>query len=103
LNHRDFGKGFVHVYGEESDTLYYEELDTITDFLDYLTAVESLLLKGGAKRIELQGGPEDLLALYLLNNRSFPQKFNVLQVGDDLWDGFEKRPDVKWPKATRQD
>jgi hypothetical protein len=96
IESRDFGKGFVHVYDEESVYLVLRELDTITDFVDYLTAVESLLLRGDAKRIELQGGHEDLLALYLLNNRSFPQKFNALIVGNDLWNGFEKRPEVMW-------
>ncbi len=95
IESRDFGKGFVHVYEEESMYLLLRELDTITDFADYLTAVESLLLKGDEKTIVLQGGHEDLLALYLFNNRSFPEEFNALLVGDDLWDGFEDRPEVK--------
>ena len=95
IESRDFGKGFVHVYEEESIYLLLRELDTITDFVGYLTAVESLLLKGDAKSIVLQGGHEDLLALYLLNDHAFPQNFNALIVGDDLWDGFEERPEVK--------
>jgi len=95
IESRDFGKGFVHVYEEESITLLLQELNTVTDFVDYLMAVESLLLKGDAKSIVLQGGHEDLLALYLLKGRAFPPNFNALVVGDDLWDGFEERPEVK--------
>src|SRR5260370_4270724 len=36
----DFGKGFVHVFDEESLFTLLRELDTVTDFVDYLDAVE---------------------------------------------------------------
>jgi hypothetical protein len=61
--------------------------------VDYLNAVESFLLRSSGG-IMLQGGDEDLLGLYLLNNRTFP-KADVLLVGDDIWRGFEERDEVK--------
>lgn len=91
----NFGKGFVHVYDEESTYRLLRELDTITDFVDYLNAVESFLSREGPNEILLTGGHRDLLALYLFNSRSFPQSANLLIVGDDVWDGFEARPEVK--------
>ncbi len=94
IESRDFGRGFVHVYDEASLYLVLRELDTITDFVDYLRAVESLLSRDN-RHIVLQGGHKDLMAMYLVNNRSFTEEFNLLIVGDDLWEGFEDRPEVK--------
>jgi hypothetical protein len=39
----DFGKGFVHVMNEEGFSVILNELDTITDFVDYLSAKEDLV------------------------------------------------------------
>ena len=89
----DFGKGYVHVHDEISFHLMLQELDTITDFVDYLTSVESLL--SGGVRIILNGGQEDLLALYLENNRSLPGKANVLVIDERVWKDFDRRPEVK--------
>jgi hypothetical protein len=94
IESRDFGKGFVHVYDEQSTYLLLRELNTVTDFLGYLNAVESFL-STVSKGIIIHGGDEDLLAFYLLNNRSFPKKVNALIIGNDIWDGFNKRPEVK--------
>ena len=89
----DFGKGYVHVHDEVSIHRTLRELDTITDFVDYLTAVESL-----SKRITraiLDRGQEDLLVLYLENNRSFPDKVDILVIQGDMWKEFQNRPEVK--------
>jgi hypothetical protein len=34
----DFGKGFVHVFDERSLDIVLSELDTVTDFVQYLLA-----------------------------------------------------------------
>lgn len=36
LPHGNFGKGFVHVFDEKSTFILLNELDTVTDFTDYL-------------------------------------------------------------------
>ncbi len=89
----DFGKGFVHVHDETSFHLVLQELDTITDFVDYLSSVESFLFRGAD--VTVAGGEEDLLALYLQNNRSFPGKFDHMVVVGGMWKEFERRPEVK--------
>ncbi|HKM49851.1 MAG TPA: hypothetical protein VJZ75_01585 [Candidatus Bathyarchaeia archaeon] len=88
ISPRDFGKGFVHVYDEISAKLLIRELDTITDFVEYLAAVETLLTQN--KKIVVTGGAgeEDLLAFYLQNNRSFPSNFGILVMDGTFWKGF---------------
>ena len=89
----DFGRGYVHVHDEVSIHRTLRELDTITDFVEYLTAVESL-----SKRVTstiLGRGQEDLLVLYLGNNRSFPDKVDIVVTRRDIWKEFENRPEVK--------
>src|SRR5437763_1388312 len=65
----DFGKGFVHVFDERSFRIVLSELDTITDFVEYLTKKEDLF---APKRDVLVGLEEDVLAIYVHDNRSFP-------------------------------
>lgn len=89
----DFDRGYVHVHDEVSIHRTLRELDTITDFVEYLIAVESL-----SKRVTgtiLGRGQEDLLVLYLENNRSFPDKVDIVVTQGDLWKEFENRTEVK--------
>ncbi len=97
----DFGKGFVHTFDEISLDIVMNELDTITDFVKYLSDVEAFLTKG--VKITLNGGEEDLLALYLTNGRVFPDKFNALYLDDNLWKGFIKRPEYRAKKEADKD
>ncbi len=66
----DFGNGFVHVLDEYSLTEAFRELDTITDFVTYLSAAESLFDRG-VRPVFSGSGAEDLLALYVLNGPTF--------------------------------
>jgi hypothetical protein len=86
------GKGYVHVYDEVSMHRTMQELDTITDFVAYLAAVETLVTCG---KVVLNGGQDDLLASYLQNNRTFPQNFDTLIVERGIWDEFDRRPELK--------
>jgi len=87
----DLGKGFVHVFDEASLEIVFRELDTISDFVDYLSAKETFSRSG--RKVLFQGSEEDLLALYLHQGRKFPEQFDVIVIDDTLWRGFEKRPD----------
>ena len=57
------GKPFVHILDEVSVELLFSELDTATDFLDYLKDRETLL--GDEKKVVCASGEEDLLGAYL--------------------------------------
>ena len=90
INFGDFGKGFVHVFDEISFNIILGTLDTIEDFISYLTAKEVLCNSG--TRIVFEGGEENLLAIYLHNGRQFP-KADLLVVGEDLWNSFREKPE----------
>jgi hypothetical protein len=66
----DLGNGFVHVLDEYSLTEAFRELDTITDFVTYLAASESLF-ETGVRPVFPGAGAEDLLALYVRNGPTF--------------------------------
>lgn len=93
----DFGKGFVHVLDEKSLDVLVRELDTISDFVQYLLDKESFY-REGKLTIFGDGGEEDLLALYLANNREFPEEPTVIVLDDDVWEGFKNAPQVKAKK-----
>lgn len=70
LHWGDLGHGFVHVFDESSLVEAFRELDTISDFVNYLSAVESLVAHG-VRPVFMGGGAEDLLALYVRHGSSF--------------------------------
>jgi len=87
LTSGDFGKGFVHVLDERSFAVILAELDTVTDFVEYLRAKESFLQ--GKTHVYLEGGgEEDLLAFYLSKGRCFPTETDMLWLGPELWTTF---------------
>lgn len=83
----DLGHGIVHVCDEFSLGAIFGLLDTVTDFVSFLSEVESLISR--AKVMFSGGGLEDLLAVYLQNNYSFPfGKADLLIVDDTVFKGF---------------
>jgi hypothetical protein len=92
----DIGKGFVHVFDEESLNILMGELDTISDFVKYLVDKETFYRQG--KQTAFSGGEEDLLAFYLRNDREFPEGPTFIVLNDDLWRGFKNNPQVKAKK-----
>lgn len=94
----DFGKGFVHVFDKISLNTIMSELDTIEDFVEYLSVKERLYLSG--KKTLFHSGEEDLLALYLHKGRQFPDEFDMLVIDDNLWEGFKESEDYKAKKEA---
>ena len=88
----DDGRGFVHVFDEVSLPLVLGELDTITDFVEYLRAKESLL---STNQIVMVPGEEHLLAVYLSNARLFPATDALILGVEETWDEFNERPEVR--------
>lgn len=83
-------EGIFHVLDEGSFYLLLRHLDTISDFILYLSDKEQLLSRTG---VIINGGEENLLAIYLHNGRSFPGTPDLLLIEDDLWDGVASKPE----------
>jgi hypothetical protein len=103
----DFGKGFVHVFDERSLEVVMSELDTITDFIKYLSDKEALY-RSGTQTIFNGGGEEDLLAVYLDNNRQFPSdpelgSPDTIILDDDLWETFRQKPEYLRKKQADEE
>lgn len=79
----DFGKGFIHVWDEEFFSIVLMELDTITDFVEYLEHKEKMatLYPG----LIIEGGERNLLAIYIFNGRRFPQEPPPKYLKGDYW------------------
>jgi hypothetical protein len=89
----DFGKGFVHVFDERSTGILFGELNTITDFVNYLRDKERFFLS--ATNTQFEGAEEDLLALYLHGGREFPAGYDALLIGGNLWKEVQAKPEYK--------
>ena len=96
VSFQDFGKGLVHVFDEISLLSIMKELDTVADFVGYLSDKETLYRSG--IRIELNGGEEDLLAAYLHNGRKFAQGHNPFVLDEGLWSAFVSKPEYRAKK-----
>lgn len=90
----DLGNGIVHVCDEFSLGAIFGLLDTITDFVNFLTEVEALTNR--ANIVFNGGGIEDLLAIYLLNNHSFPyEEADLLIIDNTVFRGLIDSDDYK--------
>ena len=93
----DFGKGFVHVFDELSFSLILAELDTISDYVEYLSAKENLYSSG--TRMFHASGEEDLLAVFLSNDNTIPFECDSLIVDHSQWKNFTDEP---WYQAKKR-
>jgi hypothetical protein len=78
----NFGKGFIHVMNEEGFSDILNELDTITDFVDYLAAKEELVAHSA---VLVEGHESNLLGWYLCHGRKFLQKPDTLVIDHNIW------------------
>jgi hypothetical protein len=81
-------EAFVHLFDERAFFLLLRYLDTISDFVQYLADKEEFFNRAA---IIMEGGEEDLLALYMHSGRQFPQGLDMVILKDDLWQGFNAR------------
>ena len=79
----DPDKGYVHVFDDENLDILLSELDTIADFVTYLTRKEAFLC---SETVVLAPGEEDLLAHYLTHTNAdgehdfvFPPDLHVIE------------------------
>jgi hypothetical protein len=97
----DFDKGFIHVMDELSFSTLVKELDTITDFVAYLEAKEAFCQ--AHVDVQFQGPEENLLAVYLHGGRRFPDNYDVIVVGDGLWEQFTANEGYKRKQTADED
>ncbi|MEQ8762886.1 MAG: hypothetical protein RL885_03095 [Planctomycetota bacterium] len=91
LSARDDGKGVVHVLDDRSAEILLEELDAISDFVDYLAAREEFVRSGQAPADEQR--EEDVLAAYLIGRRSFsPESGESIEPPSGLWSRLSRDP-----------
>lgn len=83
---------FFHVLDEQSVFLLLRHLDTISDFVNYLIDKQTFLSNTS---IIINGGEENLLAIYLHNGRQFPLEADMMILEDDLWEGISNKPEFK--------
>jgi len=94
----DFGQGFVHVFDEESTSTVFDELDTITDFVNYLNAKERFL---GDKRIMVPS-EVDFLALYIDTSLEFDFNPDTVVLDKGLWTDYQKSSAYRqWRKEIK--
>jgi hypothetical protein len=96
----DFGKGFIHVMNEVSFSVLLAELDTISDFVEYLRAKEDWCQS--KVRVKLDGPEENLLAAYLHAGRRFPDNYDMVVVGDGLWQEFIAKPEYRLKQTANE-
>jgi hypothetical protein len=101
IKYGDLGKGFVHVFDESSFYAVLGELDTISDFVEYLAAKERHSASG--KKIVFEGTEEDLLAMYLHAGRKFPREYDLTVVGENLWRALREKPEYQAKNAANRD
>lgn len=87
---KDFGKGFVHVMDEESVKIVFNELNTVTDFVQYLSDKEILL----SNKWLVYNSEADLLAYYFTDGFDGPMKdANYVYIDEGLWEKYSNSAD----------
>jgi hypothetical protein len=89
----DPARGYVHVFDDTSLDVVMRTLDTITDFVNYLSKKEQLIESG---RLMWAAGEDDLLGYYLLkvNDQGehdiiIPEGGDAIVIPEGLWAEFE--------------
>lgn len=85
----------VHVFTRDFTQIVLNELNTISDFTNYLRRKEALIRQD--KRFIILGGEEELLAVYLGHNRSFKKldEANLITIGQGCWENFQNSQEYK--------
>ncbi len=98
LKFGDLGKGYVHVFDQDSFDKALIELDTILDFVKYLQQKEKLIKNN---TIILSAAEEDFLAYYLDGEGQFPEN-GLVVLDQGLWSSFEKSEKQKrWQEEIK--
>jgi len=96
---------FVHAFDELSIIPIFTFLDTITDFINFLSQSENIYKREDINIYFAGSGVEDLLALYISNNYSFDPIFKYdgsvsLMLDGNIWNSFSKSDEYLELKKT---
>ncbi len=96
----DFKNLTIHVFDAEFTRLVLKELDTVSDFVEYLRAKERLLDKN--KSLIVVGGEQELLAFYLMNDKSFTRldEADHVVIEKGSWAHLQGKPAYKAKKKA---
>lgn len=96
----EIGPHPCHVLTKDSVEILLNELDTVSDFCAYLREKERALKS--IRSILLVGGEKELLAHYLLNDRSFAslEKYDGVYLEEGIWENLQERPEYKAKKEA---
>jgi hypothetical protein len=104
-------KGYVHVLDDLTLDIVMRELDTITDFVSYLTSKEQFFRGHGHLTC---AGEEDFLGFYLANldesgtfrshiiEEAARNGVGTIHIGEGIWDDFLHKPEVQRWHQIRQ-
>ncbi len=81
----NFEGGFIHFFDQFSFPVLFQELDTITDFVNYIEAKERYFKSGRNIKFSTEC---DILAIYLHGGRVFPDGFDIAVVEPNVWNQF---------------
>jgi len=97
-------KGFVHVFDDVTLSIILRELDTVSDFVSYLSKKEAFVEEG---KLYFSAGEENLLGVYLkeINERSehdfiLPSDYAHMLVRADVWSDLQTRPEFIYKKKN---
>jgi hypothetical protein len=96
----EIGQYPCHVLTRDGVEVLLSELDTISDFCAYLREKERAQQNFG--EILLVGGERELLAYYLLHERSFAglEGYDDIAIEEGVWDGLQDRPEYQAKKKA---
>jgi len=94
----NFGKGFVHVFDEQSTFTILQELDTISDFVNYLEAKEKFF-----NGRTIQASTElDFLAFYIQTGFDIDPKVDSIVIDKEMWNSYQKSKDYyEWREKIK--
>lgn len=92
----------IHVFTRDFVEIALRELDTISDFMTYLGRKEEFLAR--EQSFIISGGEEELLATYLMNNRSFEQLegADFIHLEGGSWENLQNQPKYQAKKRADQ-
>ena len=93
----DPAKGYVHVFDDTTLDILFGKLDTVWDFVSYLTKKEKFVTSG---LLVAAVGEEELLGHYLgeLNEQGehdfvFPKDATAVALDEGIWEAFQNSPE----------
>lgn len=96
----EIGQHTCHVLTRDGVEVLLGELDTISDFCAYLREKERAQRNFG--KVLLVGGERELLAHYLVHERSFAdlEGYNAIAIEEGLWNSLQNRPEYQAKKKA---